>query len=263
MLSYQHGFHAGNLADVQKHALLATMLDYMTQKDKPVSYIETHAGRGLYDLSGEQSQKTGEAAQGIEKVGQWFKGDHPYARARRAIAKTHGATMYPGSPAIAQALLRPTDQLHLAELHPQEFAHLTEATAASPSMAGLHLKHQDGMQFAQSICPPDPRRGLMLIDPSYEVKTEFADFPSQIYKLHRKWNVGIIALWYPVLKNGTHLPLVDGMKRANFPKCLHHEVRFRPAQKGHGMHGSGMFIINAPWGVADEAARLTKLFNVL
>ncbi|MDO6457341.1 23S rRNA (adenine(2030)-N(6))-methyltransferase RlmJ [Celeribacter halophilus] len=263
MLSYQHGFHAGNLADVQKHALLATMLDYLTRKDKPLSYIETHAGRALYDLAGSQAQKTGEAAQGIEKVADWFKPSHPYARARKTIAETHTRNIYPGSPAIAQALLRDTDQLHLAELHPTEFAELKANTAASPSFAGLHIKQQDGIQFAQSICPPEPKRGLMLIDPSYEIKSDFETLPSTIYKLHRKWNVGIIALWYPILKNGTHLPLVEGMKYANFPGCLHTEVRFKPAQKGHGMHGSGMFVINAPYGLAEEAARLTGLFNRL
>lgn len=263
MLSYQHGFHAGNLADVQKHALMSVMLDYMTKKDKPLSYIETHAGRALYDLHGSQAQKTGEAAKGIEAVGDWFAKDHPYTRARTAIAQTHTRNIYPGSPAIAQALLRPTDQMHLAELHPTEFAELKTAMAASPSMTGLNIKQIDGMQFAQSICPPEPRRGLMLIDPSYEIKSDFETLPSAIYKLHRKWNVGVIALWYPVLKNGTHLPLVEGMLRANFPDCLHSEVRFKPAQKGHGMFGSGMFVINAPWGLAAEAKRLDGLFRRL
>ncbi|AVW91067.1 23S rRNA (adenine(2030)-N(6))-methyltransferase RlmJ [Celeribacter baekdonensis] len=263
MLSYQHGFHAGNLADVQKHALLAVMLDYMTRKDKPISYIETHAGRGLYDLTSAQSQKTKEAAQGIEKVGSWFKPDHPYARARQIIAEAHGATTYPGSPAIAQALLRASDAIHLAELHPAEFAALDENTKASPGQSVLNVKQIDGMQFAQSICPPDPKRGLMLIDPSYEIKTEFETLPSAIYKLHRKWNIGVIALWYPVLKTGQHMPLVNGMLYANFPGCLHHEVRFRPAQKNHGMIGSGLFVINAPFGLNDEAARLTRLFNTL
>ena len=263
MLSYQHGFHAGNLADVQKHTLLAVMLDYMTRKDKPISYIETHAGRALYDLEGSQAQKTGEATKGIKAVDGWFKPTHPYARARKAIAEAHGKNIYPGSPAIAQALLRDTDQLHLAELHPTEFEELTANTKASTSFAGLHLKQQDGIQFAQSICPPEPKRGLMLIDPSYEIKSDFETLPSQIYKLHRKWNVGIIALWYPILKNGTHLPLVEGMLYANFPGCLHHEVRFKPAQKGHGMFGSGMFVINAPYGLSDEANRLSGLFNRL
>jgi 23S rRNA (adenine2030-N6)-methyltransferase len=96
MLSYQHGFHAGNLADVQKHALMAVMIDYLTRKDKPLSYIETHAGRGLYDLQGSQAQKTGEAAAGILKVDKWFKPDHPYARARKTVADAHGKNMYPG-----------------------------------------------------------------------------------------------------------------------------------------------------------------------
>lgn len=259
MLSYQHGFHAGNLADVQKHALLAVALDYMTRKDKPLTYIETHAGRGLYDLAGEQAQKTGEAAQGILKLADGFSPDHPYARARALIAARHGDTVYPGSPAIAAALLREIDTLHLAELHPQEHAHLQSAMRGTQA----HVRHQDGIEMAMALTPPTPRRGLMLIDPPYEVKSDYAALPDRIAKLHRKWNVGVIALWYPILKSGAQAQMVQRIVAMELPGLLHHEARFPPAREGHGMIGSGMIFVNAPWGLSDEATRLTELFATL
>jgi len=118
MLSYQHAYHAANLADVHKHALLAWVLDYLTRKDKPLSYIETHAGRGLYDLEGEAARKTGEAAQGFDRVAGWFGPDHPYAVQVARTRALHGVRAYPGSPLIAAQALRPGDRMHLAELHP-------------------------------------------------------------------------------------------------------------------------------------------------
>jgi len=261
MLSYQHIYHAGNPADVHKHALLCAMLSYLTAKDKPLSYLETHAGRGLYMLDAPEAVKTGEAAAGIEAILRrgGMAADHPYLAALAQVRASHGPQAYAGSPLLAATILRPSDQIHLAELHPQEHAALDFAMSAY----GARVYKQDGFAMAQAICPPEPRRGLMLIDPSYEVKTDYETIPAQIAKLHRKWNVGVIALWYPVLKTGQHMPLVNGMLYANFPGCLHHEARFRPAQKNHGMIGSGLFVINAPFGLNDEAARLTRLFNTL
>ena len=127
MLSYQHAYHAGNMADVHKHALLAWILDYLTQKDKPLCYIETHAGRGLYDLAGDAAAKTGEAAQGIDRAAARFPPDHPYIRLLARTRAAHGPRAYPGSPMLAALALRPGDSLHLAELHPQEHAALADA----------------------------------------------------------------------------------------------------------------------------------------
>ena len=260
MLSYQHLYHAGNLADVHKHALLASMLDYLTAKPKPLSYIETHAGRGLYALDAPEAAKTGEAAQGIlriERLG-WFAPAHPYARALAATRATHGPMAYPGSPLIAAALLRPTDQIRLAELHPQEFAALRGAMAPH----GGIFNQIDGLQMALSVTPPTPRRGLLMIDPSYELKADYDALPPLIAKLARKWNVGVIALWYPILANRAHDPMLAALNAAH-PDALCHEVRFAPARQGHGMTGSGMFILNPPWGLADEARRLGHLFATL
>jgi 23S rRNA (adenine2030-N6)-methyltransferase len=258
MLSYQHAYHAGNLADVHKHALLATALDYLTRKDKALSYFETHAGRGLYHLDGAEARKTGEAAQGIGRVADWFAPDHPYARARAAIAADHGASAYPGSPLIAAALLRPFDSMTLAELHPAEVAALREAMP----QRYVQVLQEDGLAMALSRTPPDPRRGCMLIDPSYEIKTDYDRIPDLIAKLHRKWNVGVLMLWYPILTNNAHSPMAQSLRIA-FPEALSHEVRFGPARPGHGMVGSGIFMLNPPFGLADEAAHLSKLFAAL
>ncbi len=260
MLSYQHLYHAGNLADVHKHALLASMLDYLTAKPKPLSYIETHAGRGLYALDAPEALKTGEAAEGIARIERlgWFAPTHPYARALAATRRAHGTATYPGSPLIAAALLRPVDSIRLAELHPREFAALQ--TTMAPH--GGIFQQIDGLQMALSITPPTPRRGLLLIDPSYEVKADYESLPSFIAKVARKWNVGVIALWYPILAAAPHAPMLAALA-ANHPEALRHEVRFPPARAGHGMVGSGLFIVNAPWGTAAEAARLTRLFAAL
>lgn len=259
MLSYQHIYHAGNLADVQKHALLAWMLDYMTQKDKPLSYLETHAGRALYDLGSSEALKTGEAAKGIDIARDWFAPEHPYARVLERVQAQHGATSYPGSPQIAAELLRPGDRLHLAELHPQEAAALREAMRGS----GAKVQVQDGFEMVQSLAPPEPRRGLVLIDPSYEIKADYARIPGIIAKLHRKWNVGVIALWYPILSDGTHVPMLKALEAHALPEVFRHEVRFAPARDGHRMVGSGMFVVNAPFGLSQEAVRLDAKFASL
>jgi len=252
MLSYQHGYHAGNLADVHKHALLAWALEYLTQKDKPLSYIETHAGRGLYDLSAPEASKTGEAAVGIARMAPLLPQGHPYVRVLAHVRAAHGATAYPGSPLIAEHLLRDTDTIHLAELHPAEHAALS-------AVSGGRVHKTDGMALAQAILPPTPRRGLMLIDPSYEVKSDYETMATALPRLHAKWNVGIVMLWYPILPDARHRPMLRAIEQA-VPGVLRHEVAFAPVRPGHGMQGSGMVVINPPWGMQEQAALLGTLF---
>ena len=258
MLSYQHIYHAGNLADVHKHALLAAMLDYLTRKDKPLSYIETHAGRGLYHLDDPHAVKTGEAAAGIGVLGAAFAPDHPYRRVLDRVRALHGADAYPGSPLVAALLLRPGDAMHLAELHPQEHATLVRTMAPHAAQ----VRREDGFAMALSLVPPTPRRGLMLIDPSYEVKQDYADIPTRIAAIRRRWNVGIIALWYPLLTAAPHRPMFYAIRR-DTPGALVHEVHFPPVREGHRMIGSGMAVIDPPYGLAEQAARLTAIFAAL
>jgi 23S rRNA (adenine2030-N6)-methyltransferase len=255
MLSYQHIYHAGNLADVHKHALLARMLDYLTRKDKPLSYIETHAGRGLYDLASDEALKTGEAEKGIQLLEGRFAPGHPYRQRLAEVRARYGATAYPGSPLIAALGLRDIDTLHLCELHPRESAALREVMAPW----GAHLHAADGFATALALCPPTPRRGLMLIDPSYELREDYAALPRFIGQIHRKWNVGVIALWYPLLQGGVHAPMLKALTEAH-PEALRHEVRFPPAREGHRMEGSGMFVLNPPFGLDDEATALSEIF---
>lgn len=251
MLSYQHAYHAGNLADVQKHALLAFMLDYMAQKEKPLSYFETHAGRGLYDLAGPEAQQTGEAAAGILRLERHLPPGHPYQKALAETRAQFGETAYPGSPVIAALQQRPGDHIHLAERHPGEHSRLMSALAPF----GLSPHFGDGIAFAQSLCPPTPRRGLLFIDPSYEVKDDYLQMPKVLMQLHRKWNVGILVLWYPLLLAGLEGPMRAALTAA-FPEGLKIEWRFPPARPGHRMVGSGLFVVNPPFGLSAAAESL-------
>ncbi|WBU60746.1 23S rRNA (adenine(2030)-N(6))-methyltransferase RlmJ [Paracoccus albus] len=256
MLSYQHIYHAGNAADLHKHALLAWVMDYLTAKDKPLSYLETHAGRGLYDLSSDEARKTGEAAAGIGRAEaqNWLADGHPLMRAIGAIRARYGADAYAGSPLIARHFLRKGDSAHLAELHPAEHEALAEVAGHAT------LYKQDGFAMARSVTPPTPRRGLMLVDPSYEVKSDYAEIPAFIGDIARKWNVGTLILWYPLLSDGRERRMHKKLQGA-FPDALTSEVQFPPAKPGHGMVGSGMFTVNPPWGMAEEAARIEGLFR--
>ena len=258
MLSYQHLFHAGNLADVHKHAVLAWTLDYLTQKDKPLTYIETHAGRGLYDLGADEALKTGEAAAGITLAEPLFPRHHPYLNRLNEVRASYGPMAYPGSPMIAALSLRDQDTVHLAELHPAEHQHLRHAL----NPWSTHIYHRDGFDLALALTPPTPRRGLMLIDPSYEVKADYDAIPRHLAAIARKWNVGIVALWYPILTDARHAPMLTALQ-AHFPQALRSEVRFPAARDGHRMTGSGLFVVNPPYGMEEEAERIETLFKKL
>lgn len=260
MLSYQHAYHAGNLADVHKHAILCCLLKQLTLKEKPLSYIETHAGRGLYSLQSKESYKTGEAAMGVRKMldKKLLPSDHPYSVIIAQVQAAHDVHAYPGSPLIASMMLRETDQIHLAELHPQEHAALKENLSAF----GVKIHKKDGMKLVQRLMPPTPRRGMMLIDPSYEVKKEYEDMPSFILNTYRNWPDGIIALWYPILADARHEPMLEALEKDAPLKTMRHEIIFqKKASKGHGLRGSGMYIINAPFGIEAKAKKIESFFN--
>lgn len=256
MLSYQHAYHAGGPADVHKHALLAWALGYLAAKDKPLSYVETHAGRGLYDLAAPEAARTGEAAAGVQRLLPRLPPAHPYARAVAACRARHGPDAYPGSPLIAAALLRPADRLHLAELHPAEHA----ALVAAMGWRRADIRRADGLAMARALLPPEPRRGLLFVDPSWEVKADYDRLPAALADLHRRWPVGAILLWYPLLAHAPHAPMLAALA-GHFPgRAFRHEVRFAATRGGHGMQGSGLFAVNPPWGLAAAAAEVAALF---
>lgn len=247
MLSYQHAYHAGGPADLHKHLVLAELLVLLTRKARPISYLETHAGRGLYDLASAETAKTGEAAEGIESI------DLPDCALKSVLEKVraaHGASAYPGSPLIAQTLLRETDRMHLMELHPAEVQALRAALTA-PNTA---VHHRDGYEGVLALCPPKPRKGLVLVDPSYEIKTEYAQAAEFTRKLVAKWPEATVLIWYPILPAERHRDLIAGLKLPH----LVDEVSFD--LKGClGMTGSGLALVNAPYGSAAVFPRAREL----
>lgn len=246
MLSYQHLYHAGCLADVHKHmALVAVLRDLLAQK-KPLSYIETHAGRGLYDLSSPEAEKTGEARAGILRLLE--EGRIPAGSYLDLLRKTqakYGKMAYPGSPLIAQMLLRSMDMLHLMELHPREYAALRD------NMHGrnLDIQQRDGYAVAMAISPPIPRDGLVLIDPSFEVKQEYEQAADFVLSLHRKWPEAVIMLWYPMLKAGLFKDMAETVEQAGLPGFHRHETVFYDPAEVRGMYGSGLVAVNLPQAV--------------
>lgn len=243
MLSYQHAYHAGNAADLHKHVALGVLLDLLTRKPRPVSYLESHAGRGIYDLTSPEAQKTGEAAQGIARLDP----GGPFGRALAAVRARYGASAYPGSPLIAEALLRPGDRLSLCELHPAEHGALKATLGHVPVGPAIAIHKRDGHEGLRALCPPDPRRGLVLIDPSYEVKTEYDQTAATALEVLRLWPQGIVMVWYPILSAGRHKAMAERITAALPGACLRHEVRFVPAPE-RGMTGSGLLVLSPPFG---------------
>lgn len=259
MLSYQHIYHAGCLADVHKHASLSVLLTALTQKDKPLSYIETHAGRGIYDLNAFEAVKTKEADKGIRfflKSGK-IPANHPYAALLKRMAEEAGENIYPGSPFIAEALLRPTDSIILSELHPQEYSALKRLMR----YPNVHIHNRDGYEGALALCPPTPRRGLIFIDPSYEIKSEYEKAAKSILKLHKKWEQGAIAVWYPVLAANNHLILKEILLNADLPDLYCNEVALPVNENGTGMAGSGLIILNTPFRTAERLDEIAGWFG--
>ena len=246
MLSYQHAYHAGNAADLHKHAALAALLVRLTAKDRGVTYLETHAGRALYDLAAPEAVKTGEAAAGIGAAR--VAPDSPYGRALAAVRAAHGAAAYPGSPMIAHALLRPQDRIVLMERHPQEAAALRRVMRGRTGGAEAAVHARDGYEGALGVTPPPPgqgpRRGLVLIDPSYEDKDEYEAVARFVPRLLKRWPEAAVLVWYPVLPAGRHAALrgLDGAR---------HEAAFAATRPG-GMSGSGLLLANPPYGAADD-----------
>lgn len=247
MLSYRHGFHAGNFADVLKHVVQAAVLKYLTRKDAALCYIDTHAGAGAYDLRSEFSRKTGESTEGIARI--WGVADAPeavsdYLALVRKFNPGGDLTMYPGSPWFAAKLLRAGDRLVLCEMHSSDFP-LLEQTFANDRR--VHCYAENGYRFSAGLVPPPERRGLVLMDPSYELDDEFETAIATVGKLHRQFSTGTVALWYPILDERRTARLrrqIEGLPMRN---VLHIALRVADRKSIPGMYGSGMIIVNPPW----------------
>jgi 23S rRNA (adenine2030-N6)-methyltransferase len=250
MLAYRHAFHAGNHADVLKHVVLVHVLRWMAQKDKPFTLVDTHAGAGGYALASGYAQKKGEYHGGIEPL--WGAADLPppladYVALVRAFNGGGALAQYPGSPAFAQMLLRPGDRLRLFELHPTDHrivaAYLGERAHTAVAMA-------DGFAALAKELPPPSRRGVVLIDPSYELKTDYARVVAALREALQRFATGTVLVWHPQVQLVEAAQLPRRLKAAakDAPKgWLHATLHVAPPQPGgFGMTGSGMFVVNPP-----------------
>jgi len=265
MLSYQHGYHAGNFADVVKHLTLTRLLNYMIGKDKPLFYLETHSGRGIYDLKDNKALKTGEASQGIELIfNQKEKLPEVFNLYLKEIAElNHEGKLryYPGSPSIAISGLRQQDRLFFAELHPQEFLYLNKLRRKSKYTTYSNI---NGLDLLKSMLPPPERRGLIFIDPSFEIKSEYKELPILIKNAYDRFPTGVYCVWYPIVANNLYLQLRRGLdKIAPSNKLLIEFYLNDPTIKG--MTGCGLYIINPPYLVKNEVTlaleTLVKIIN--
>ena len=247
MLSYRHSYHAGNYADVLKHTVLIHILNYMKQKDKAFCYLDTHAGAGAYSLSSEQANKTQEYQQGIALL--WQRDDLPptvqdYVDQIKQANPTGELLNYPGSPMIAQQQLRAQDQLKLYELHNTEIDLLRENIKWDKRVETLH---KDGFKHCLKKMPPQQRRGLVLIDPSYEIKTEYEQVVQTLQQLYQRFATGTYALWYPMVDRERIDALEAAIKASTLKNVQLFELGQYPDSQEHGMSASGMIIVNPPW----------------
>ena len=255
MLSYRHAFHAGNHADVLKHLVLIELTRYLGQKDKPFWVVDTHAGAGAYALDSAHASKLAEYREGVGRL--WERKDHPpavadYMALVRRLNPSGGLKVYPGSPFFALWTLREQDRLRLFELHSKDARLLAENFANAGKQ--VVVSPTDGFAGLKALLPPPPRRGLVLIDPSYEEKQDYERVMKALKEGLSRFSGGTYALWYPQLTRLEAHELPQRLKRLP-AKWLHVALRVRePAKDGFGMHGSGMFVINPPWTLHDTLA---------
>lgn len=245
MLSYQHGFHAGNFADVHKHLILTLLLQALNRKTRPWSYLETHGGRARYELSGEQAVKTGEYQQGIARL--WHQPVpeevQPYLDQVAAVNNSELQT-YPGSPLITAQMARAEDRISVMELHPAEAEALKRVFRRDTRVA---VHQRDGYEGVLALLPPKPNRGVVLVDPAYEVKKEYQQVVRFVSKALRRWPNGCLAIWYPLLPAGLWQQMKADLVATGIRKVLCSELEVTAAEGGRGMYGSGMLLINPPW----------------
>jgi 23S rRNA (adenine2030-N6)-methyltransferase len=259
-MNYRHAFHAGGFADVIKHIVLVRILTYLQDKPAPFRVIDTHAGAGVYDLTGDEARRTGEWLTGIARVMQARFSEKtlplvaPYLDIVRAFNPRVTLEAYPGSPLIARALLRPQDRLTACEVEPKARKRLIEALRRDTQARVVDL---DGWVALPAFVPPNERRGLVLIDPPYEQKDEFERIATGFAEAFAKWPTGSYLLWYPVKSRratdelARHVAAV--VASATPPgKCLRLEFSVAPQEAGAALTSTGLLIVNPPWTLAGE-----------
>lgn len=274
MLSYRHSYHAGNFADVLKHIVLIECLEHFNKKATPFDYIDTHSGAGLYDLRSANANKTSEYKEGIAKL---KRIDFPELEnyfdvidglnAQQGVSiKDKGLTFYPGSPAIAHRYVthpdRQKDKAWLFELHSNDFRILSDSlSGGSKSQARkIRIKQEDGLKGLLGLVPPVSRRGLILIDPSYEMKTDYQDVVDAVVKAHKKFSSGTYAIWYPVVERKRIDAMWRKLKKAGVKNIQQYELGLAEDSHERGMTSAGMLVINPPWTLK---AKLDKVLPKL
>ncbi|MDD4914987.1 MAG: 23S rRNA (adenine(2030)-N(6))-methyltransferase RlmJ [Methylococcales bacterium] len=261
MLSYRHGFHAGNFADVLKHCLISLVITALKQKDKPFVYIDTHAGAGKYSFKSELAQRTGEYQQGIGRV--WDNPQPPtemkdYLAAIRAENTGRQLVRYPGSPQLVRRLIRTQDRMQLSELHSTDFEALQQLFAQDKQVG---IARENGLEMLEKKLPPIQKRGFILIDPSYEMKADYNQVVQTLKSAHKHFATGIYGLWYPVIDRQITERMLLQLETSGIPRQLRIEHCVTADGAMRGMTGSGMLFINPPWQLASQAENLLPWLN--
>lgn len=279
MFSYRHAFHAGNHADVLKHAVLIACLRHLTLKETALTVIDTHAGAGLYRLDGDYARTSGEATEGVLRLAQ-APGLDPllqdYLDLVRSFNGKGAIRIYPGSPFITQRLLRPQDRLKLFELHPTDLPALVRNAAQLDAGRQVVVLSEDGFEGMRQFLPPQPRRALLLCDPSYELKSDYVRVHTLVQEALKRFVTGCQAIWYPVIARPEAHELPRRLKalatRAGRP-WMHATLTVKSArvrklvdgiEQRPGLTGSGMFLVNPPYTLHDAlASALPQLVELL
>ncbi|MDP9499842.1 23S rRNA (adenine(2030)-N(6))-methyltransferase RlmJ [Bisgaard Taxon 45] len=257
MLSYRHSFHAGNHADVLKHLVLMLIIENLQQKEKGFYYLDTHSGVGHYRLFSEEAEKTAEFEEGIARL--WQRDDLPEEVARyiKLIKQVNSGgkalRYYAGSPLIAATMLRPQDRALFTELHPSDFPLLRNNFKAFDNVT---TKRDNGFQQLKATLPPKERRGLVLIDPPYELKEDYDLVVNAIEEGYKRFATGIYAIWYPVVLRQQTKRIIKGLENTGIRKILQIELAVRPDSDQRGMTASGMIVINPPWTLEQQMKKI-------
>ncbi|MFM9156290.1 MAG: 23S rRNA (adenine(2030)-N(6))-methyltransferase RlmJ [Polynucleobacter victoriensis] len=251
MLAYRHAFHAGNHADVLKHCVLQQILMYMNQKDKPYWVIDTHAGAGMYSLSSDYANTKSEYLDGVARL--WDCDDLPpvlreYMNLIQLCNNKGDWSLYPGSPEVIRRTIRTDDRMRLFELHPTDFDILQENFERDRQ---AKLFKSDGFGSLKALLPPPTRRAVIFMDPPYEIKTDYPKVVDALEEGLARFAEGVYVVWYPILTRGDHIRMLESLRKLS-EKTLNIAMTVQePDEKGFGMLGSGLFIINPPWTLKD------------
>jgi 23S rRNA (adenine2030-N6)-methyltransferase len=258
-MNYRHAFHAGNFADVHKHSVLARILHHLKEKPTAFRVIDTHAGAGLYDLTGPEANRTGEWREGVGQLRAAALPEEirsllaPYLSVLARFGPGAEPTTYPGSPLIVREMLRPQDRLLACEKEPGAARALTATLARDRRGKAIVI---DGWTALSAYIPPKERRGLVLVDPPYEATDEFTRLTEGFASAYRKWPTGIFMLWYPLKDRQAPQQFAQAIGKLHIQKLLRAELEVAPQASGARLKGSGLIIANPPWRLHDELSVL-------